>query len=279
MIRADVCIETGVESDNAEPLSRISFPEDMPNGRKGPWPELRVVRQASIDDFEYEPEWNRYLNVIGKENRGKGQARSLGSMAVTLVSAQEIGRVLSIKYPDVYEVRNKTKQLLRRTSKSINANFTTLDNERISDDYTRLQQISDDRLAAAVNAEGPAQEALCVTDPIAQSDIEAELSNDLALLYREGHFTCGEIGIFGKHRLAIDLSNNGELWGERDEVVGVLNRKGFKTALLDQDWAPHIVSFDTFATVGKVALEVPTDIPAEILLERPRAIINNNDPN
>ncbi len=278
---ADIRIETEIETGGADPVSRLSFIEQaVPQERKGPWPELRVVREASIDDdTDYGPEWDRYLNLVGKLNRGKGRARSLGSMGVTLVSAQEIGRMLSTKYPDVYETRRKTKQLGRRVGKLINASFALLDRERIDSEFAKLQHASDNRLAEAENRAGGVYEPLSVTDPMPHSEIDEILRTDLPSFAREGYFTCGEVGIFGSNRLAIDLSHNKELLEERNEAIAVLERQGLDKNLLDREWAPHIAPFETFANIGKVALEIPTEMPREILLERPRAIQNENEPN
>lgn len=83
------------------------------------WPEIRIARlvDPTIEDAEHGWLTSEFQNNLGRMNRGKGVARSMGSMACTYISATEMGRMLEQKYEKVFKDRGKTVQLMRRVKR------------------------------------------------------------------------------------------------------------------------------------------------------------------
>ena len=254
----------------------FSFPEARQNGGLL-FPEMRVIRAVSIDDIDYGPEWTHYLNVLGAENRGKGKAFSLGSMAVTLVSAQEVGRMVQSKYPNLFErdMRKKATQKFRSIARRVNAMVATNEKNIIDAAYDRAQALADLRIA---HLEDPDALYLDLEARTSLSDIKAT-SETTGMQWQAGYFACREEDLdrFSRNGLAIDLSNNEELQKEREDLRDFFRGEGMRTEHMDADWRPHVVPFETFADIGKVALTVPL-MPKELSLEQPQAIVNDNNP-
>lgn len=262
--------------DGPEGISEVLFPEARQHGGLL-FPEMRIVRAASIDDIEYGPEWSRYLDVLGKENRGKGKAHSLGSMAVTLVSAQEVNRMVQSKHPELFD-RNKRKkatQKFRSIARKVNAMVNTNADDIVNAAYDQAQAKADLRIA---QLEDPDALFLDLEAKASPADIKTA-SENTGTKWQEANFTCQDTALdkFSRNALAIDLSNNEELLQERQELRDFFRGEGMRSELMDVNWRPHVVPFETFADIGKVALTVPV-MPKELLLEQPRAIVNDNNP-
>lgn len=70
-------------------------------------PEIRVIRSAAIrlDELSFEPQVEvavddvgTFIDHLGRENRSRGTATALGSVAVTLLSEQEVQMVVTNTY-------------------------------------------------------------------------------------------------------------------------------------------------------------------------------------
>src|SRR5687767_12793089 len=67
-------------------------------------PEIRIVRKTDIEGIKSPlvDQWNDYLNKFGEENYGLGMVKTLGSIALVYVNAQECARMFSKKYPKIF---------------------------------------------------------------------------------------------------------------------------------------------------------------------------------
>jgi len=63
-------------------------------------------------------------------------------------------------------------------------------------------------------------------------------------LYQELTLTVSGIALYGKNKLALDLTDNEALYSERDELVGYLRSEGFNTSRVIEEWSPHAVVYD-----------------------------------
>lgn len=253
-------------------LSRHMFP-DPSNGERALWPELRVVREAEIGSMPGVPEWDNYLSMLGRENRGKGKACSLGSIAVTLVSAREFGHMLQAKEPATFKNRRRTLQALRSVQTRIES--------RIDRNGKRGLRASRDHFNAfdelrAAQQDEPDALFLDLEEAVASSD-GPSVAVPAESLWTGGHFTCSGLNKYSRDGLGVDLSANEALCEERGELVEIFNDMGLDTDKMDSKWQPHIIVFETFSNIGKTVLTAP-EHPASIYLERPKAMINDNSP-
>jgi|AntRauTorckE6833_2_1112554.scaffolds.fasta_scaffold00271_20 hypothetical protein len=257
-------------------INRGKIPKEA-QAHKGPWPEIRIVRETDINDIEYVPEWDRFLNVLGRKNIGKAKAPSLGSVFLTLVGAQEMGRMLQAKSPKTFDSRTAMTKLMTRTAKRIEA--TVSQNERMKLDVldNRLQALSDLRLA---QLEEPDTLFLDLEERAHAVDVDTvqrECDPTIDYAWSPGSFTCGALEKYSRNEMGIDLSGNQELLDERSEIQRYLGSIGLQTHMMDRDWKPHLTVLQTYDNIGATELYVP-EAPDEIVLDRPKALVNRNSP-
>lgn len=253
-------------------LTTVTFP-DSAGDERALWPELRVVREAEIGPMPGVPEWDNFLSTLGRENRGKGKAYSLGSIAVTLVSAQELGQMLQAKEPATFRNRRRTLQAFRSMQIRIDSRVDR--NEELGLRASRDHFDMVDELRSAQQDEPEAlfldlEEAVCSSD-------DAPVTVPAESLWTGGYFTCNDLNKYSRDGLGVDLSANRALREERSELIDMFQGMGLDTGKMDSKWQPHIVVLETFSNIGKTVLTAP-EHPSCIYLERPKAMINDNSP-
>jgi hypothetical protein len=221
-------------------------------------PSVWLGRQALINESVLRHDWHDYLDELGHVNRGKGHAHALGSMALTFVSAKDMGRLVQDKYPKIQDNRPKLKQVVNRIAK----------------DYSNFVRVQ--------------------SRDVVQNEIEEMLYNNYATkddytfnaedididprAWGPTTFDFNEYGYFGKTGLGIRI-NSDLLDYERNETMQYLKLEKFNTKLIQPHprdaqsaFKPHVVVFNTFNPIEQVNLRVPARAPELILLDKPHAV-------
>jgi hypothetical protein len=247
----------------------------------GAIPETRIVRSVDITAPGYTGEWNNFLNEAGQLLYGDGNVKALGSMAVTYVSANEIGRMLSDRYPDAYSggCSPKTRRQIIMFERKIG--------KYIADQERTVTQM----MKKIEGAEVPRQAKSC-DDAFFDDEHEDELGKDehdkdehskfhqgLAQnkLWHAGVFAVRGVEPYGRTRLGFDLTDpeNEALRIERRQLVEDLFKKELKlnTRLVDPYFDPHVSFFVGNQPVAQMIIP-NLDSPLEIVLQAPKAIAN-----
>ena len=231
----------------------------------GAVPELRFCRTAAIVGDRVD-EWNNFLNKLGKYNYGKGNARSLGSMACSFVTATEMGRMLEWKYPKIMQNRSKTIQLYRRLAKHYATFVRSGGNADIEMAQVRVEHSTMEE-SMQYDLDMPIDEwEHRVLDREYDEPI-TEVSNR----WNIGSFATNGFSKYSRNGLGIDMSSNEGLMDGFEKTIEFLKGEKLNTDIIDQQRRPHLVVFDTFAELGKVDLRSPIP-PTSIVLEEPRAL-------
>ncbi|MEO5627482.1 MAG: hypothetical protein ABIQ89_01180, partial [Candidatus Saccharimonadales bacterium] len=215
----------------------------QPERRKQPAqlvPEVRIVRGVNLEVPEV-GYLNTLANFLGRRNYGKGTAVAVGSWAVTMVSATEMGKMLQAQYPKAYDSRRRTIQLHRRFAKNY-AQFVENSAKGVDDQAFRTLQVRheletivdlDDELDALIEEAAP--------------DV-----NDTQWV--DASFGVTGFDKFGHSDLGLDLRNNEAFAIETESTISYLAGEGLNTNIIDRSRDPHIVVFETFGSLGGAAL-------------------------
>lgn len=222
-------------------------------------PSLWLGRQALINDSVLRDDWHDYLDALGHVNRGKGHARALGSLALTFVSAKDMGRLIQEKFPKIQDNRNKLKQVVNRICKDY-TNFVRVQSREVVHNEIELMLY---RNYATTDCAVPENNFYNDIDPRAWGPTTFEFH---------------EYDYYGKNGLGINI--NSELLDyERHETLHYLKLEKFNTKLIQNDsrksgtnFKPHVVVFNTFHPIKNVSLRVPAESPELILLDKPHAL-------
>jgi hypothetical protein len=218
-------------------------------------PNARIGRLANLkDERETVRGWNDYLNELGRKNIGKGNARALGSVALTYVDSKELGRMVEQKQPALFEGRINYPSLL---------NYY----RRIKGDYARFVQERSDALVVLQN-KGVFEDL---------SDIDgARIGNK----WFHGVFEV-RVGLqnFGKCNESVVFEESDEeiLEEEMHDTWNFLRSEGFDTKKINSGKRPHLSVFDAFNPIAYVSLMSPAK-PNTIGLDPPLIHVNNNSP-
>ncbi len=212
------------------------------------WPAVRIQRSASILDHDDNFQWGDYLNILGNINHGKGIAKSLGSIAVTYVDAQELGQMLNAKYPKAYQDRSKTKQLVTRFQKDYNQ-FVK---------YKSLQLIENQ------------------TDRLIYEKIGADISiededSDSRIWGIATVALSSQISECGKNKMGQSI-NEDFILREMQFTIEYLKDCNLNTEYIDSKREPHISIFKANVPVANAGLIVPEERLNTIVLDYPAAI-------
>lgn len=218
--------------------ARTSTPEPQ-----GAWPELRVVRQAAIGSPEA-PDWDDFLNGVGRANYGMGSARALGSLAVVMIPAKAMGVMLQDKYPTAYKSRDKTIKLQRKLGQGLQSFM------RSAQQIARSEGLRDMEVASIILTQSMSNDY--GDEPNDYRSAVSDLDMREALLpvgsgqlpFDDGEFPVRGVGLFGPG-YALDLSGAEQLSDERFALLKYLRAaEGLDTRRLESDgWMPHATIF------------------------------------
>lgn len=247
-------------------LNTLELGAFYPERRRQPGnlvPELRVIRGVNLD-VDIAP-LHRLADALGRRNYGKGTAAAVGSWAVTMVSATEMGRMLEAKYPKVYESRRKTLELHRRFAKH----------------YQQFVQSAakgiDDQIFCGVQVRHEIDRLVGDNFDEADELIEAVAPDVDDTLWVPASFGISGYGKFASDCLGLNLANNEAFAIEMEGTLDFLKWEGLNTNIVDRDRAAHITVFRTFGNLGGTALTA-LQPPTMIALEAPRMWVNSNEP-
>lgn len=250
--------------------------------------ELRVVRWADTSPSLDTDDWYTFMNDVGRRNYGIGRAHALGSVAITLVPAKEMGRMLSEKYPDAYRDPQRIQRLHKRVREGING-FVQDSIRANFDGRTREMESaytigSRDMLAGGFSND---LDDYVESLPTLRAESPARLMASNAILeervlplagvptpFNAGTFKSPRIGLYGPG-YAIDLSDNEVLAVERREMLHYLREgEGLKTWNLERDgWEPHATIFSFEDHIRGASLGYRVGIPEVMGFEAVQAVI------
>jgi len=248
---------------------------------KGPYPELRIIREVNFYESD---NWNDFLNEVGSQNRGKGKAIALGSMACTLVSGQEMATIMRTHYGNkVFFDRSKLLGNMRKLAANFNG-FVELNlNQAVAARNDMLEQE-----IAEANFRGKEAEygEIHITPwPIFEQN-ETESKDDDTdntedkyprSVWESGSFAVKGVDRFGRNEFGLDLSGDKRLASGNSEVINFLRHEGLPTHLVDRMRKPHLVFFEPFTHLQLGHLRINNvEIPKDIVLNEPIAIVNPN---
>lgn len=222
------------------------------------WQQVRVTRLADIDGSIHNGDVQEFADHVGRLNYDLGEARAVGSMAVTIVGAAEMNRMIEDKYP--HQSPQQAAKVRRRVADGINA-FTQSAFGASFDQGTSDMAMRYATVAAAMR--------VCVSNELEETyvdtvdepawaprgvDRHSYLPDDLLpedvellvtapeepsnVLFGNGSFDIKGVAIFGRD-VAFDLSGNQILYEERHALRRHLRVEKLNTGLLDPDWKPH----------------------------------------
>ncbi|HEX8182520.1 MAG TPA: hypothetical protein VF575_02870 [Candidatus Saccharimonadales bacterium] len=262
---------------------------------RGPWPELRIVRQAEPES-RIAPDWHEYLDDVGRRNYGSGTARSLGSIAIVFIPAKAMNMMLEDKYPKLYASRAKTVDLQRKIasglydlmrSAQMTANAEQLRDMRIAHDMPRHDTHSQARSWQEIryvpnqnqlrDQYGPDADTESITE--LQTQPVSVKSADLPFV--AATYKVRGVGMYGPG-YALDLSTNPDLYEERDAMVRHLRvSERVDTSRLEKDgWEPHATIFTPEEHFGNKGL--PSALKYQVQLSpvmdfgAPKAILSKH---
>lgn len=257
------------------------------------WPEIRIVRQVlyAANDID---QVDRFINDLGHRNIGVGEAKALGSQAMTIVDAQSMGRMLAKKHRKAYSDRKKTLQIQRSFARDFNQ-FVR------SQERTREEVRFEKKTAAKLCTSGVVNIESGVFIPPPKVDLSDEFPeifisdefDDLPektpqdideMRWNSGSFAVKNcFSVYGNGEgLGFDLSDVDQFAKEYEETEKFLKASGLDTKhMLDPEtreprFSPHIMAFRTFEPAGRVALSHVVEFPQLIPLSAPAAVVNPN---
>lgn len=220
----------------------------------GAIPELRIMRQASIEGHREAPHWHQLLDQIGHLGFGKGITMALGAVHVSYVTATEITQMTKLSYPKIINNRSKTRDKYRQVSR----HFTQFVQRKGQDAIDSV--FGDISLTSAEEVDAATEE---LVDP---------------RMWGVGSFALtGYRKDIGKRDLGFGFGYLDEdlLLKEMSDTREFLRQEGFDTSPIDDNREPHITVFKTLPhLVSSGNVVAPKYPPARIQLDQPRALVS-----
>ena len=237
-------------------------------------PEIRLVRQVSIDSSA---DGNNtlitaFLNEFGSSAYGEGITYSLGSMAVSYVTANEMGKMLSDKYYKTFGKSHpeKTRKLVMDVAAEF-SDFVRKEDKVVTKTLSALDSIA---LGAAFT-EDQLREGMITFDPEVDLDTTRVNNNKL---WRPAHFDIKGIEPYRGQYMGLDLvmPTNEALRAERQHIISefLVKDQKLSSRYIDKDFDPHAVFFRGFRPISQLALRHFDLTDFEIMLEKPTAVVN-----
>lgn len=214
-----------------------------------------VNRSNSDSNIVLKDSWHDYLDEVGAKNYNRGKAKAYGSIVVTFVTANEAGRMLAKKHPDLYE-------------------GSTLVNRRLFQILNRIKRDYHDFVR---------------DNSFQEAQVQAQAANGSDLLFDrerserkwiDGIFNVGQSPEpFGKCDVSLVFARDHEeiLTEEMEATWGFWKEEGYDVSLVDRRRRPHMSVFDAFASLSEVAVR-GADVPTRVALHPPKAFYNENKP-
>lgn len=221
---------------------------------EGAWPELRIVRQASIEVTPLASQWRLSLDQLGHVNYGKGVALALGSVHVTYVSAIEMGRMLEAKFPKVYQNRRKTRQLHGKVADHFMTYTRQKTQDHVDSIFGRIELNNAENIDAAKQF-----------DDAVSEEVDTRK-------WAVGAFVLDEWMHPESRILGMGFDTQDELMHEEmADCLTFLQDEGLDTRFVDRNRQHHIRVFEALQPVATSQLHIP-EFPVQIDLLPPKAL-------
>ncbi|HSH55692.1 MAG TPA: hypothetical protein VK983_02595 [Candidatus Limnocylindrales bacterium] len=248
------------------------------------FPELRVVRTVQRDQKGLTDDWHMFLDDVGERNYGIGRAHALGSAAVVMVPAKEMGRMLQERYDRVYQSRERALEIQREVARNL-IEYTREVTIQGYDEQTTDQERAYDRLQQSLGGVVFSNELGNYEDIGGQDssliDADEVIADPLPavggqLMMEAGTFDVKEVALFGKDGYALDLSGNDQLYDERSALIHHLRtEEGLDTSRLAKDgWAPHATFFKFEDHINRAPLTYQAELPLVIELNAVKPVVS-----
>ncbi len=258
----------------------------VPSGYTTVFPEIRIARTVMRDQDGLTDDWHMFLDDVGERNYGVGRAHALGSAALVMVPAKEMGRMLDERY-EKYRSRDTARDIHRKVADGITA-FAREATLRAYDDRTTDQEITFNQLRSAVRFDAISNEleADVVDELVYQEGFgfvdkrAAELPPlppvTAQLPMEAGSFAVKEVALFGKTGYGLDLSTNDQLYEERSVLLHHLKtEERLDTSRLVTDgWTPHATIFTFEEHINNAPLDYRAELPQLIGLNAVKPIVS-----
>lgn len=273
--------ERDLESLEVSSRTRSSKAGSATDEIRGPFPEVRIVRRV---DWRESENWNDFLNEFGEQNLGKGKVVALGSMACTVVSAQEMGKMFRERYGNkIFFDRSNVLGKMRRFSKLFNK--FVADQVQLAVDlradmadaqpnpapYEPQFEGDDGSSLIDLGASAGSLEALLTRDVEDESSLPYSVWEPLAVAVKG-------VDKYSRNAFGADLSGDRALASSDSHIMDYLRYEGLGTHHVDRGRTRHIVFFESFPhiTLGHLAMKNNLQIPADVVLHPPQAMVNPN---
>ncbi len=253
-------------------------PQQATNRESKRWPDVRLIRAINRTTKE-SANLSEYVDDLGERNYGLGHGRALGSMALTLVDAQTMGRMFDYKYRNWGTDRQQAKKTVKSFSKYFNQFVRRQEKLRIDAQNERM-----DTLQGCVRGDCDSK----------QDELLLQLDEDFLMQYpkldnlHEMRWNMSSFSLkrnlnrFGTFGMGLDLTGNEQLHQEFDDTVVFLREEGLNTQFVTHNrqggrciFMPHIVVFDCFDAAENVELLSKIPIPDDVSLLAPSAKMSN----
>jgi hypothetical protein len=245
------------------------------------WPELRVIRFPDANHGKDIDDWHIFLDDIGgPRNYGKGDARTLGSLAITYITAKEFGLMLETKYGNGkdYNTPEKAARLIAKMQTGLRV-FMQEAHKNAYDNRTDSihDKISDIVVASAFSAGDTSYV------PLGRSEELAEFEADIAGAVEAGQtapiwFDDAELVVNGLAQYGegygLDLTLNEVLFEERSALLDYLRtyEKLNTGKYTNSGWLPHATVFKFEDHIRSASITYGESLPSVISYNHPTAL-------
>jgi hypothetical protein len=243
------------------------------------WPSLRVARMADVEPRYAAHEWGDVLNDIGRNNKWVGTAFALGSVSVTLVPAQVMGRMLERKYPrkyhtkaDTVDLNNDVRKRIQSFIRSTQNNAFNLGTREVETAYTtRMSDFVTTTFSNEMIDSYGTGEYYDETGSIATAADSSEVLHSVLtasharIPYAAGAFVVSGLELYG-HGYGLDLSENDQMYEERIGLINYLrSEEGLDTRQIAHDgWEAHATVFSFLDHIGSAVLKRKLELPVSM---------------
>lgn len=225
-----------------------------PSTSKQLFPQMRIIQQAittclTVDQSQpcrdkYADDWVNYLNLIGENNYGKGHARSLGSMALTLISATEINKMLINKHGRHFQKPQEAKKIINKLAVNTRDFLGIVSTKSIENELNWEEALKVDFSNELVSST-PLNSSLDSFSPVSKNIVKQSKPKHI---FKNNIYKLPNIDAiqpFSRHSFGLDLSENEQISELRHSLKKFLKEdEGLDSSLCDAKWKPHTVIFD-----------------------------------
>lgn len=248
--------------------------EARATARRGIFPEIRIVRQASYvtkeGDFNIDSGIRDSLDEFGSYYHGDGFTSALGGMALSYATANEMRGMLTERHPRDFDTPGKARKLMRGVHRSIEGFIQT---SRSS--VAKLLEEMDDLELQHRSAEDISEMGFNMVIPEIELPKMRLARNQL---WSPAKFRARGAEIYGTTKIGLNLDaiENGAIREEYNEFKLFLRRDvGLQTnRYMRQDFSPHLTFFRGNQPMQGIVLKQHVEFPPEIMLDRPISLVN-----